>query len=37
VVLLGERPSGLQLLGVGCVLAGLVSIAAGRRRAAAPA
>jgi drug/metabolite transporter (DMT)-like permease len=35
VVLLGERPSALQLLGGGCVLAGLVALAAGRRRAAA--
>jgi drug/metabolite transporter (DMT)-like permease len=37
VVLLAERPSGLQLLGVACVLAGLVAVAAGRRRASAPA
>jgi drug/metabolite transporter (DMT)-like permease len=35
VVLLGEHPSELQLLGVACVLAGLVAVAAGRRRAAA--
>jgi drug/metabolite transporter (DMT)-like permease len=34
VVLLSERPSGLQLLGVACILGGLVSVAAGRRRAA---
>jgi drug/metabolite transporter (DMT)-like permease len=35
VILLGEDPSALQLAGVGCILAGLLSIA--RRRAAAPA
>jgi drug/metabolite transporter (DMT)-like permease len=35
VVLLGEDPSALQLAGVACILAGLLSIA--RRRAAAPA
>jgi drug/metabolite transporter (DMT)-like permease len=34
VVLLGEEPTILQLLGVGCILAGLVSVAAGRRRGA---
>jgi drug/metabolite transporter (DMT)-like permease len=37
VVLLSEQPSGLQLAGVGCVLTGLVAVAAGRRRATAPA
>jgi drug/metabolite transporter (DMT)-like permease len=35
VILLGEDPSALQLAGVACILAGLLSIA--RRRAAAPA
>jgi drug/metabolite transporter (DMT)-like permease len=35
VILLGEHPSALQLGGVACILAGLLSIA--RRRAAAPA
>ena len=34
IVLLGEEPSGLQLLGVVCILAGLVAVAAGRRAAA---
>jgi drug/metabolite transporter (DMT)-like permease len=34
VILLGEDPSALQLAGVACILAGLLSIA--RRRAAAP-
>jgi drug/metabolite transporter (DMT)-like permease len=34
VILLGEQPSGLQLAGVACILAGLLAIA--RRRAAAP-
>jgi drug/metabolite transporter (DMT)-like permease len=34
VIMLGEKPSALQLAGVGCILAGLVSIA--RRRAASP-
>jgi drug/metabolite transporter (DMT)-like permease len=37
IVLLSEQPSALQLLGVACILAGLVTVAAGRRRAAAPA
>jgi drug/metabolite transporter (DMT)-like permease len=38
VILLSEQPSALQLLGVVCVLAGLVAVAAGsRRRASAPA
>ncbi len=31
IVLLGEEPSGLQLLGAACILAGLVSIATRRR------
>ena len=31
IVLLGEHPSGLQLLGAALILAGLVSLAAGRR------
>jgi drug/metabolite transporter (DMT)-like permease len=34
IVLLGERPTGLQLLGGACILGGLVSVAA-RRRASA--
>jgi drug/metabolite transporter (DMT)-like permease len=34
VILLGEEPSGLQLAGVACILAGLLSVA--RRRAPAP-
>jgi drug/metabolite transporter (DMT)-like permease len=33
VVLLGEHPSALQLAGVACILAGLVSLALGRRPA----
>jgi drug/metabolite transporter (DMT)-like permease len=37
IVLLAEKPSGLQLLGVLCVLAGLITVAAGRRRASPPA
>ena len=37
IVLLSEEPSALQLLGVACVIGGLVTVAAGRRRAAAPA
>jgi drug/metabolite transporter (DMT)-like permease len=39
VVLLGEEPSGLQLLGVACILAGLVSVALRRApaRVAEPA
>jgi drug/metabolite transporter (DMT)-like permease len=37
IVLLGEEPSVLQLCGAGCILAGLVSVAAGRRRTQAPA
>jgi drug/metabolite transporter (DMT)-like permease len=39
VVLLGEDPSALQLLGVLCILSGLVAVAigAGRARAAAAA
>jgi drug/metabolite transporter (DMT)-like permease len=32
IVLLGEDPSALQLLGAGCILAGLLSVAATRRR-----
>jgi drug/metabolite transporter (DMT)-like permease len=35
VIILGEQPSALQLVGVGCILAGLLAIA--RRRAAARA
>lgn len=35
VVLLGEAPSGLQLTGVACVLAGVLAVARPRRRAAA--
>lgn len=35
VVLLGEEPSALQLLGVGCILAGLLVVA--RRRGSSPA
>ncbi len=31
IVLLGEEPSGLQLCGAACILAGLVSVAASRR------
>jgi drug/metabolite transporter (DMT)-like permease len=31
IVLLGEEPSGLQLLGAACILAGLVSVATRRR------
>jgi drug/metabolite transporter (DMT)-like permease len=34
IVLLGEDPSGLQLVGVACILGGLLSVAAGRRAAA---
>jgi drug/metabolite transporter (DMT)-like permease len=38
VILLNEQPTGLQLLGVLCVLSGLIVVAAGaRRRAGAPA
>jgi drug/metabolite transporter (DMT)-like permease len=37
IVLLGEDPSVLQLCGAACILAGLVSVAAGRRRAKPPA
>jgi drug/metabolite transporter (DMT)-like permease len=33
IVLLGEEPSALQLCGAGFILAGLVSVATGRRRA----
>jgi drug/metabolite transporter (DMT)-like permease len=32
IVLLGEEPSALQLCGAACILAGLVSVAASRRR-----
>jgi drug/metabolite transporter (DMT)-like permease len=37
VVLLGQRPSALQLAGVACILAGLVSVAVRPRRVTAPA
>ena len=37
IVLLGEDPSPLQLLGVGCILAGLIAVATGRRARAAAA
>jgi drug/metabolite transporter (DMT)-like permease len=36
IVLLGESPSALQLLGAALILAGLVSLAAGRRASALP-
>ena len=35
VVLLGEDPSGLQLVGVGCIVAGLLTVARRRRDASA--
>jgi drug/metabolite transporter (DMT)-like permease len=37
IVLLGEEPSALQLVGVACILAGLVSVALRRARAPVPA
>jgi drug/metabolite transporter (DMT)-like permease len=37
IVLLGEDPTGLQLCGAALILAGLVSLAAGRRAQAASA
>jgi drug/metabolite transporter (DMT)-like permease len=34
VILLSETPSGLQLLGVLCILTGLIAVAVGARRRA---
>jgi drug/metabolite transporter (DMT)-like permease len=37
VILLGEDPSALQVAGVACIVAGLLSLTLRRRRALAPA